>query len=157
MSKITLTATMIQSLAAFAAKDGQAAYTLACGHIPAFDEFPGYSGLIAYSVSDDGGVLALEEVNQKDGASSTNFLGAATTGNQSVGYTREELAARARYLAENNPVDILSRKIVDAIKQEIPAEVLGINNFNEAMWVAMQMICGPQGAAMTISRCQIAN
>lgn len=157
MSKITLTAAMIQSLAAFAAKDGQAAYTLAHGHIPAQANFAGYSGLIAYSVSDDGGVLALEEVNQKDGASSTNFLGAATTGNQSVGYTREELAARARYLTENNPVDILSRKIVDAIKQEIPAEVLGINNFNEAMWVAMQMICGPQGAAMTISRCQIAN
>lgn len=157
MSKITLTAAMIQSLAAFAAKDGQAAYTLAHGHIPAQADFAGYSGLIAYSVSDDGGVLALEEVNQKDGASSTNFLGAATTGNQSVGYTREELAARARYLAENNPVDILSRKIVDAIKQEIPAEVLGINNFSEAMWVAMQMICGSQGAAMTISRCQIAN
>lgn len=155
MSKITLTAAMIQSLAAFAAKDGQAAYTLACGHIPAFDEFPGYSGLIAYSVSDDGGVLALEDVRQKDGAGSTNFLGAATVGNQSVGCTREELAAHARYLAENNPVDILSRKIVDAIRQEIPAEVLGINNFSEAMWVAMQMICGPQGAAMTISRCQI--
>ncbi|EJF3713580.1 hypothetical protein M1O70_004978, partial [Salmonella enterica] len=127
------------------------------GHIPAFDEFPGYSGLIAYSVSDDGGVLALEEVRQKDGASSTNALSAATVGDQSVGCTREELAAHARYLAENNPVDILSRKIVDVIKQEIPAEVLGINNFNEAMWVAMQMICGPQGAAMTISRCQIAD
>lgn len=157
MSKITLTAAMIQSLAAFAAKDGQAAYTLAHGHIPAQADFAGYSGLIAYSVSDDGGVLALEEVRQKDGASSTNFLGAATVGDQSVGYTREELAAHARYLAENNPVDILSRKIVDAIKQEIPAEVLGINNFSEAVWVAMQMICGPQGAAMTISRCQIAN
>lgn len=157
MSKITLTAAMIQSLAAFAAKDGQAAYTLAHGHISAQAGFAGYSGLIAYSVSDDGGVLAFEDVNQKDGASSTNFLGAATTGNQSVGRTREELAAYNLYLAENNPVDILSRKIVDAIKQEIPAEVLGINNFSEAMWVAMQMICGPQGAAMTISRCQIAN
>lgn len=157
MSKITLTVAMIQSLAAFAAKDGQAAYTLAHGHIPAQADFAGYSGLIAYSVSDDGGVLALEEVRQKDGASSTNFLGAATVGNQSVGCTREELAAHARYLAENNPVEILSRKIVDVIKQEIPAEVLGINNFNEAMWVAMQMICGPQGAAMTISRCQIAD
>lgn len=152
MSKVTLTAEMIQSLAAFAAKDGQAAYTLAHGHIPAQAGFAGYSGLIAYSVSDDGGVLALEEVRQNDGASSTNFLGA-----QSVGPTREELAAHARYLAENNPVDILSRKIVDAIKQEIPAEVLDINNFSEAMWVAMQMICGPQGAAMTISRCQIAD
>lgn len=155
MSKITLTAEMIHSLAAFAAKDGQAAYTLAHGHIPAQAGFAGYSGLIAYSVSDDGGVLALEDVRQKDGASATNALSAATVGNQSVGYTREELAAHARYLAENNPVDILSRKIVDVIKQEIPAEVLGINNFNEAMWVAMQMICGPQGAAMTISRCQI--
>lgn len=155
MSKITLTAAMIQSLAAFAEKDGQTAYTLAHGHIPAQADFAGYSGLIAYSVSDDGGVLALEEVRQKDGASSTNALSTATVGIQSVGYTREELAARARYLAENNPVDILSRKIVDAIRQEIPAEVLGINNFNEAMWVAMQMICGPQGVAMTISRCQI--
>lgn len=157
MSKITLTAAMIQSLAAFAAKDGQAAYTLARGHIPAQADFAGYSGLIAYSVSDDGGVLALEEVRQKDCASSTNFLGAATAGSQSVGCTREELAEHNRYLAENNPVDILSRKIVDVIKQEIPAEVLDINNFSEAMWVAMQMICGPQGAAMTISRCQIAN
>lgn len=157
MSKITLTAEMIQSLAAFAAKDGQAAYTLAHGHIPAQAGFAGYSGLIAYSVSDDGGVLALEEVRQKDGAGPTNALSAATVGNQSVGYTREELAAHNRYLAENNPVDILSRKIVDAIKQEIQAEVLGINNFSEAMWVAMQMICGPQGAAMTISRCQIAD
>ncbi|EMY6538548.1 hypothetical protein ABCJ02_005353, partial [Salmonella enterica] len=51
MSKITLTAAMIQSLAAFAAKDGQAAYTLAHGHIPAQADFAGYSGLIAYSVS----------------------------------------------------------------------------------------------------------
>lgn len=157
MSKITLTAEMIHSLAAFAVKDGQAAYTLAHGHIPAQAGFAGYSGLIAYSVSDDGGVLALEEVRQKDGAGSTNALSAATVGNQSVGYTREELAAHARYLAENNPVDMLSRKIVDVIKQEIPAEVLDINNFSEAMWVAMQMICGPQGAAMTISRCQIAD
>lgn len=65
MSKITLTAAMIQSLAAFAVKDGQAEYTLAHGHIPAFDEFPGYSGLIAYSVSEDGGVLALEEIKEK--------------------------------------------------------------------------------------------
>lgn len=157
MSKITLTAEMIHSLAAFAAKDGQAAYTLAHGHIPAQAGFAGYSGLIAYSVSDDGGVLALEEVRQKDGAGSTNALSAATVGNQSVGPTREELAAHARYLAENNPVDMLSRKIVDVIRQEIPAEVLDINNFSEAMWVAMQMICGPQGAAMTISRCQIAD
>lgn len=155
MSKITLTAAMIQSLAAFAAKDGQAAYTLAHGHIPAQADFAGYSGLIAYSVSENGGVLALEDVRQKDGASSTNFLGAATAGGQSVGYTREELAAHNRYLAENNPVDILSRKIVDAIRQEIPAEVLGINNFSEAMWVAMQMICGPQGAASTIRGCSI--
>ncbi|EGS3551065.1 hypothetical protein I6P06_004594 [Salmonella enterica] len=65
MSKITLTAEMIQSLAAFVAKDGQAAYTLAHGHIPAQAGFAGYSGLIAYSVSDDGGVMALEEVRQK--------------------------------------------------------------------------------------------
>lgn len=65
MSKITLTAAMIQSLAAFAAKDGQAAYTLAHGHIPAQADFAGYSGLIAYSVSDDGGVLALEDVHEK--------------------------------------------------------------------------------------------
>lgn len=157
MSKITLTAAMIQSLAAFAADNSQASYTLAHGHVPAFGEFPGYSGLIAYSNSGGYRVLALDDVSQKDGASSTNFLGAATVGDQSVGYTREELVAHARYLAENNPVDILSRKIVDAIRQEIPAEVLGINNFSEAMWVAMQTICGPQGAAMTISRCQIAN
>lgn len=155
MSKITLTAAMIKSLAAFAAEDGQDAYTLSHGQIPAQAGFTGYSGIIAYSTSENGGVLALEDVNQKDGASSTNALSAATVGIQLTGCTREELAARARYLVENNPVDILSRKIVDVIRQEIPAEVLGINNFNEAMWVAMQTICGPQGAAMTISRCQI--
>lgn len=66
MSKITLTTAMIKSLAAFTAEDGQAAYTLSHGHIPAFDEFPGYSGLIAYSTSEDGGVLALEEVQEKN-------------------------------------------------------------------------------------------
>lgn len=155
MNKITLTAAMIKSLAAFAAEDGKAAYTLSHGQIPAQAGFAGYSGLIAYSTSEDGGVLVLDGVNQKDGASSTNALSVATVGSQLTGCTREELAARARYLVENNPVDILSRKIVDVIRQEIPAEVLGINNFNEAMWVAMQTICGPQGAAMTISRCQI--
>lgn len=157
MSKITLTAAMIKSLAAFAVAEGQQSYHLSHGHIPVFDEFPGYSGLIAYSDSEDHGVLVLGDVNQKDGASSTNALSAATVGSQLTGCTREELAARARYLVENNPVDILSRKIVDVIRQEIPAEVLGINNFNEAMWVAMQTICGPQRAAMTVSRCQIAN
>lgn len=60
MSKITLTAAMIKSLAAFAAEDGEAAYTLSHGQIPAQDGFAGYSGLIAYSTSEDGGVLVLE-------------------------------------------------------------------------------------------------
>lgn len=65
MSKITLTAAMIKSLAAFAAEDGQDAYTLSHGQIPAQDGFAGYSGLIAYSTSEGGGVLVLEEVQEK--------------------------------------------------------------------------------------------
>lgn len=163
MSKITLTAAMIKSLAAFAEVEGQAFYHLSHGHIPAFDEFPGYSGLIAYSDSGEHGVLVLGDVRRDDIADNRNYVGGTclsgsliNRNQEQVAETfREELAARARYLVENNPVDILSRKIVDVIRQEIPAEVLGINNFNEAMWVAMQTICGPQGAAMTISRCQI--
>lgn len=59
--------------------------------------------------------------------------------------------------SNNASVDYLSRKIVDVIKQEIPAGVLGTDNFNNAMWIAMQTVCGPQRAAMTVSRCQIAN
>lgn len=57
--------------------------------------------------------------------------------------------------SHNASVDYLSRKIVDVIKQEIPAGILGTDNFNNAMWIAMQMICSPQGAAMIIRRCQI--
>lgn len=65
MSKIVLTKEQITSLAAFAEDDGQPSYTITTGIIPAFDaddgtSVPEYSGLIAYSGSEDHGVLQLD-------------------------------------------------------------------------------------------------
>lgn len=88
MSKITLTAAMIKSLAAFAAEDGQDAYTLSHGQIPAQAGFAGYSGLIAYSTSEDGGVLALEgtclneEVSCRNAIDGTRLDGGVISRNQ---------------------------------------------------------------------------
>lgn len=55
----------------------------------------------------------------------------------------------------NVSADYLSRKITDAIRREISAEMLDTDNFSNAMWIAMQMLCGPHKAAMTIGRCLI--
>ncbi|MCW2478837.1 hypothetical protein [Candidatus Symbiopectobacterium sp. NZEC135] len=66
MSKLILTAAQIKSLAEFAAKEGQPAYTIAHGTIPAFEaddgtQMPEYSGLLAYSDSEKSGVLQLDD------------------------------------------------------------------------------------------------
>lgn len=88
MSKITLTAAMIKSLAAFAAEDGRDAYTLSHSDIPAFDGFPGYSGLIAYSDSDGYSMLALEdgfggkEISSRSGTDGTRLDGELINRNQ---------------------------------------------------------------------------
>lgn len=62
---IKLTAAQIQALAEFAEADGSDSYTITEGKIPAFEAddgqtVPAYSGLIAYSDSEDGGVLQLD-------------------------------------------------------------------------------------------------
>lgn len=61
---ITLTLNQIKELAQFAEQEGQPAYTITHGEIPAFEDstgqtIPAYSGLIAYSGSEDHGVLQL--------------------------------------------------------------------------------------------------
>ncbi|CAI1640304.1 hypothetical protein [Serratia proteamaculans] len=64
MSKIVLTQEQIKELARFAAEEGQPSYTITNGTIPAFEAEDGqniaeYNGLIAYSDSEDHGVLQL--------------------------------------------------------------------------------------------------
>ncbi|MFW5407752.1 hypothetical protein B7L51_003865 [Pectobacterium brasiliense] len=59
---ITLTAAQIKELAQFAIDDGQQEYTITHAYIPAFtakddSEIPEYHGLIAYSGSENSGVL----------------------------------------------------------------------------------------------------
>lgn len=63
--KIVLRADQIKALAEFAESEGQPAYTITHGTIPAFEAddgsmVPGYSGLIAYSESEQHGVLQLD-------------------------------------------------------------------------------------------------
>lgn len=64
MSKIVLTLEQIKELARFAEDEGQPSYTITTGTIPAFEaedgEVPEYSGLIAYSDSENHSVLQLE-------------------------------------------------------------------------------------------------
>lgn len=65
MSKIVLTQEQIKELARFAAEDGQPSYTITTGTIPSFEAedgetVPEYSGLIAYSESEEHGVLQLD-------------------------------------------------------------------------------------------------
>ncbi|MEI7177548.1 hypothetical protein WCT65_00605 [Pectobacterium carotovorum] len=62
--KIVLRAEQIKALANFAESEGQPAYTITHGTIPAFEAnngtmVPEYSGLIAYSESEQHGVLQL--------------------------------------------------------------------------------------------------
>ncbi|MGE6303232.1 hypothetical protein [Serratia liquefaciens] len=64
MSKIVLTQEQIKELARFAAEDAQPSYTITTGIIPAFEAddgelVPEYNGLIAYSESEEHGVLQL--------------------------------------------------------------------------------------------------
>ncbi|HGG6754225.1 TPA: hypothetical protein ACJG9G_002267 [Salmonella enterica subsp. enterica serovar Java] len=92
MSKITLTAAMIKSLAAFAAEDEQDAYTLSHSYIPAFDEFPGYSGLIAYSDSGDHGVLVLGDVRRDDNADNRNYGGGTCLSGSLINRNQEQVA-----------------------------------------------------------------
>ncbi len=92
MSKITLTAAMIKSLAAFAVAEGQASYHLCHGHIPAFDEFPGYSGLIAYSDSGEHGVLVLGDVRRDDIADNRNYVGGTCLSGSLINRNQEQVA-----------------------------------------------------------------
>ncbi|MFJ3266756.1 hypothetical protein [Serratia liquefaciens] len=60
-----LTLGQIKELARFAVEEGQPSYTITTGTIPAFEAEDGemvseYSGLIAYSESEDHGVLQLD-------------------------------------------------------------------------------------------------
>ncbi|MBG6248258.1 MULTISPECIES: hypothetical protein [Symbiopectobacterium] len=62
--KIVLRADQIKAPAEFAESEGQPAYTITHGTIPAFEAYDGtmvseYSGLIAYSESEQHGVLQL--------------------------------------------------------------------------------------------------
>ncbi|EAX7074268.1 hypothetical protein RJK31_002204 [Salmonella enterica] len=52
-------------------------------------------------------------------------------------------------------IDSLSRQIVDVLHKELGDKCNSCRVFPEAMWVAMQAICGPQLAADTIRYCQI--
>lgn len=63
---VVLTAKQIQDLAVFAKEDGAPQYTITTGTIPEFEAddgeiIPEYSGLIAYSDSEEHGVLQLED------------------------------------------------------------------------------------------------
>ncbi|MFA0955578.1 hypothetical protein ACDI62_04075 [Klebsiella pneumoniae] len=66
MTPLVLTAEQIKALADFAEQDGQPAYTNTQTSIPEFEAddgstVPGYEGLIAYSESEEHGVLQLED------------------------------------------------------------------------------------------------
>ncbi|HIB5491659.1 TPA: hypothetical protein ACWXAR_000409 [Klebsiella pneumoniae] len=66
MTPLVLTAEQIKALADFAEQDGQPTYTISQASIPEFEAddgstVPGYEGLIAYSESEEHGVLQLED------------------------------------------------------------------------------------------------
>lgn len=66
MSRIVLTIDQIRSLASFAEGEGQPAYIITHGMVPAFEAddgsvTPEYTGLIVYSASEQGGVLELAD------------------------------------------------------------------------------------------------
>ncbi|EJY7488055.1 hypothetical protein RBE67_000426 [Salmonella enterica] len=52
-------------------------------------------------------------------------------------------------------IDSLSRQIVDVLHKELGDKCNSCRVFPEAMWVAMQAICGPHVAASTIRYCQV--
>ncbi|CAM8554731.1 Phage protein [Escherichia coli] len=66
MTALVLTAEQIKSLAEFAEQEGQPFYTIARSTIPEFESesgeiVPAYEGLIAYSESEEHGVLQLDD------------------------------------------------------------------------------------------------
>ncbi|HBQ8033397.1 hypothetical protein [Klebsiella quasipneumoniae] len=66
MTPLVLTADQIKALADFAEQEGQPTYTISQASIPEFEAdddstVPGYEGLIAYSESEEHGVLQLED------------------------------------------------------------------------------------------------
>lgn len=66
MTPLILTAEQIKALADFAEQDGQPAYTITLACIPEFEAddgstVPGYEGIVAYSESEEHGVLQLED------------------------------------------------------------------------------------------------
>lgn len=66
MAKIKLSLEQIKVLAKFAEEEGQPEYTICHGQIPGFDNVSDYDGLIAFSGSEEHGVLALEDMAQGD-------------------------------------------------------------------------------------------
>lgn len=58
--KLVLTAKQIKDLADFAEKEGRPSYTISHAEIPAQFGMPEYSGLVAYSDSEEHGVLQLK-------------------------------------------------------------------------------------------------
>lgn len=63
---VVLTAKQIEELAVFTKEDGQPQYTITSAAIPAFEAddgetIPEYTGLVAYSDSQEHGVLQLDE------------------------------------------------------------------------------------------------
>ncbi|EEM8547130.1 hypothetical protein GI062_27035 [Salmonella enterica] len=52
-------------------------------------------------------------------------------------------------------IDSLSRQIVDVLHKELGDKCNSCRVFPEAMWVAMQAICGPHVVASTIRCCQV--
>lgn len=66
MTPLVLNAEQIKALADFAEQEGQPTYTISQASIPEFEAddgstVPGYEGLIAYSESEEHGVLQLED------------------------------------------------------------------------------------------------
>lgn len=57
--------------------------------------------------------------------------------------TREEMTAE------------MAIKIRQAVKEKLTAEELESTCVGGAMWLAMQMLCGPYGAAREINSCRI--
>ncbi|PHI31176.1 hypothetical protein [Budvicia aquatica] len=58
--KLVLTAKQIKDLADFVEKDGQPSYTITEGYFPPQEGIEEYTGLVAYSASEEHGVLQLK-------------------------------------------------------------------------------------------------
>lgn len=51
--------------------------------------------------------------------------------------------------------DELSQRIIATLRREFTEEELNGFGFTEALWLAMQVICGPSGAATVIRASQV--